>query len=201
MGRHRWTSRLTVEECPLCLCVASFCRDGLFAYPAGTNSKVWWTDTVGCATLGRLECRLEDNGTTGLAIYIRRQLARIDVFVDQQTIPVTTVRPHLGGKRFWFLCGCGRRVGRLYLAPGQRGFACRFCNDLTYTSSRRHDPRESRKRAALRAVFRAELEACLEAVCLQDLEEYIRLCEEQGLAISAEFQDCPRQARTRTPGG
>jgi hypothetical protein len=61
--------------------------------------------------------------------------------LDAQTIPVTTVRPHLGGKRYWFLCGCGRRVGRLYLPTGERVFGCRHCYNLTYRSSQEHDPR------------------------------------------------------------
>jgi hypothetical protein len=51
------------------------------------------------------------------------------------------VRPHLGGRRFWFVCGCGMRAGRLFLPPGQRAFRCRHCHSLTYRSAREHDQR------------------------------------------------------------
>jgi hypothetical protein len=140
MGRRRWTNRLTVEDCPLCLCVASFHRAGTFACPAGTTSTLKWTGP-GDEWLGRLECRIDHSGPTRLAIYIRHQCARISAPVDEQTIPVTTVRPHLGGKRFWFLCSCGKRAGRLYLPPGQRAFLCRDCHYLTYRSAQTQDKR------------------------------------------------------------
>ena len=143
MGRHRWTSRLTVEDCPLCLCVASFRRAGFFACPIGTLASLTWTRPNNGEWLGRLDYRL-DSGTedpSDLAIYVRAQLAGIGVPVDEQTIPITTVRPHLGGKRFWLVCGCGRRAGRLYLPVGQRIFRCRHCHNLTYRSAQRHDHR------------------------------------------------------------
>jgi hypothetical protein len=140
MGRHRWTSRLTVEQCPLCLCVASFHRAGLFTCPAGTSNTLTWTMADG-EWLGRLECRL-DSGTgaaSGLAIYIHPQLVRFGMPVDEQTIPVTTVRPNLGSKRYWLVCACGKRAGRLYLPPGQRVLRCRGCYNLTYRSSQQHN--------------------------------------------------------------
>ncbi len=43
-----------------------------------------------------------------------------------------------GGERYWFQCPlqeCGRRVGCLYLPPGEINFGCRHCYDLTYRSS------------------------------------------------------------------
>jgi hypothetical protein len=140
MGRHRWTNRLRVEDCPLCLCVASFHRAGTFACPAATTSTLTWTSPGG-EWVGRLECRVDHDGPTGLAIYIRRQCLNITMPIDDQTILVTTVRPPLGGKRFWFLCGCGRPTGRLYLPPGQQVFRCRDCHYLTYRSAQRHDRR------------------------------------------------------------
>lgn len=46
---------------------------------------------------------------------------------------------HFGGERYWFICPfyshgvyCGKRVGTLYL--GDKYFACRHCNDLTWDS-------------------------------------------------------------------
>ncbi|MCA9947859.1 MAG: hypothetical protein KC449_30465, partial [Anaerolineales bacterium] len=54
---------------------------------------------------------------------------------------------NFGGHRYWFICPltangryCGRRVGKLYLAPGSRYFACRHCQNLTYRSSQESSP-------------------------------------------------------------
>ena len=165
MGRHRWTNRLTVEDCPLCLCVASFHRAGVFDCSAGATGPLSWSNPSG-EQLGRLEWRLDHSGPTGLAIYIRRQVIRFGVPVDEQTMPVATVRPHLGGKRFWFLCACGKRAGRLYLPPGQRMFRCRHCYNLTYGSTQTQDKRKYdmlRDPTALRAALRSD-----------DLKQYLR---------------------------
>ena len=141
MGRHRWTNRLTVEDCPFVLDVLKFHRAGTLACAHGTISTVKWAIPGDLCSLGRLECRVEHSGPTRLALYIRRQCVRLNVVVEQQLIPVTTVRPHLGGRRFWFVCGCGTRAGRLFLPPGQRAFRCRHCHSLTYRSAREHDQR------------------------------------------------------------
>ena len=37
MGREPWTSRLTVEECPIHLSAAEFNRSGVFRLPDGTS--------------------------------------------------------------------------------------------------------------------------------------------------------------------
>ena len=45
---------------------------------------------------------------------------------------------NFGGVRYWFVCPeCLRNVGGLYLAPGERYFKCRKCNNLTYHSRNR----------------------------------------------------------------
>jgi hypothetical protein len=61
-------------------------------------------------------------------------------------VTLTTTRPRFGGVRWWFLCPlsvygrpCGRRVAKLYFAPGARYFGCRHCHDLSYSS--RHESR------------------------------------------------------------
>jgi hypothetical protein len=141
MGRHCWTNRLTVEDCPLALDVLAFHRAGALICPADTTGTLKWTIPGELCPLGRLEYRVDQSGPTGLAIYIRRQCVRINLIVDEQRVSVATVRPHLGGERPWFACGCGRRVGRLYLPPGQRSFRCRHCHYLTYRSAREHDQR------------------------------------------------------------
>ena len=134
MSRERWTNRLTVEDC-LPLDVKSFRLAGTFAYPSGATGSIWWTRPHDGVELGRVEYATE-NHADGLAIRIRRQYP-----LDECLIPLTTTRPHLGGSRFWFICRCGKRVGRLYLPAGQSVFGCRTCYNLTYQSAQTHDKR------------------------------------------------------------
>ena len=122
------------------LCAGACHIDGVFASPVGSSWRLYWFDSYD-APQGSIEYTLTQTGSSDLAIHIRRQCPRLNTVVDEQTIPLTTVRPHLGGKRFWFLCGCGRRAGRLYLPLGQRVFRCRHCYNLTYRSAREHDQR------------------------------------------------------------
>ena len=62
------------------------------------------------------------------------------------TVDLVSTRANYGGLRWWFICPgvvaercCGCRVRKLYLAPGQKSFACRRCSDLCYTSQREDD--------------------------------------------------------------
>jgi hypothetical protein len=64
-------------------------------------------------------------------------------------IPLTTTPCYYGGVRYWFICPlsrndvyCGRRVAKLYKAPGTHYFACRHCYNLSYES--RNEPRLAR---------------------------------------------------------
>lgn len=46
-----------------------------------------------------------------------------------------------GNRRWWFFCPgprCGRRVGMLYLPPGQNQYLCRHCHELTYEACQGH---------------------------------------------------------------
>ena len=51
-------------------------------------------------------------------------------------VPLTTTPCNYGGKRYWFLCSCGRRCGVLYLQG--KHFTCRLCNQLAYRSQSRN---------------------------------------------------------------
>lgn len=141
MGRNRWTDRLTVEDCPICLSVVPLYRNRIFACPAYTGYTITWRLPDCAVPLARIICRLEHREPTGLALAVPLQFARADIRIEGHIIPIATTFPHLGGKRYWFQCDCGRRVGRLYLAPGEMVFRCRICHDLTYESARRHDKR------------------------------------------------------------
>lgn len=86
------------------------------------------------------DCRDPEAAVLGLAYRVRN---------GQQImgrINLTTTVPHYGGVRWWFQCPnrdrsgrvCGRRVGKLYLPPGEAYFGCRECHALTYQSRQEH---------------------------------------------------------------
>jgi hypothetical protein len=53
-----------------------------------------------------------------------------------ETFVLTTTRPHFGGRRWWIVCPCGRRVAALYGAAVAGSYRCRTCARLVYTSQR-----------------------------------------------------------------
>lgn len=159
MGRPRWSSRLTVEDC-LAMTVESFRRAGTWDCASGTTGTVIWASSVPPSKVDYVIRKSAD----GIAIHIPRQYKLLKStfrLIEESVIPVTTTRPHLGGTRRWFRCpigSCGRRAGRLYLPPGATVFGCRVCYNLTYQSAQTHD---QRKYALLRDP--AQLIAALES--------------------------------------
>lgn len=148
MGREPWTSRLTVEECPIHLSAVAFNRSGVFRLPAGTSFTVSWPLSNG-SSLGslRVEMRADWRGPH-LFVGADWRGPRL-LMGDGQMIRLTTTRPHWGGERFWFRCECGRRSGRLYLGhvpSGETVFRCRLCYDLTYRSAQEHNTRAEKDR-------------------------------------------------------
>ncbi len=62
-----------------------------------------------------------------------------------QTLKLTWTPCHFGGRRLWFVCPCGRRVGILYFAGRQ--FRCRQCCGLAYASQNETDSYRALRRA------------------------------------------------------
>jgi hypothetical protein len=180
MGRRKWSIRPVVENC-IPLPIAFFCH-----CIAGTTGTLTWTNPASGAVLYRVDYRVAEG-----RIYLSRR-SGLDGF-EGQTIGTTTTRPHLGGQRLWFLCWCGRRAAMLYL--GRAGFRCRCCYGLVYRSSRRHDPRQSRKRAVWKAEAQRLFEDAMLLSAPHDLEEVVREREQQGLPVHPELREILTAAR------
>ena len=121
------------------------CKKDLIYSPGGMK----WTSSSG-EDLGSIGFRIERNGDTGRIIFQYTYTHRSSGDKEDLDYPVDLVSTacHYGGRRWWFRCTasrnglyCGRRVGRLYLAPGGKYFACRHCYNLTYQSCKEHDKR------------------------------------------------------------
>jgi hypothetical protein len=105
---------MTVEDCPLCLCVTAFHRAGMFADPVGSIRPLTWTDANGFL-LGRIKCRFTESGSGGLSIYIRRQCARINVLVVRRRFSLLTFLARLAASAAGSCAAaCGAWVGFVY---------------------------------------------------------------------------------------
>jgi hypothetical protein len=61
-------------------------------------------------------------------------------------IPLDITPCNYGGQRKWFICDCGRRVGRLFINRQQ--IACRHCLNLSYPSQRQDELFRARQRVS-----------------------------------------------------
>jgi hypothetical protein len=147
MARRNWTRRLTVEEC-LNLSAVTMRRDGVFRSGWGSRwilKQQDWAERV----VPRVGYTVIEVPGRAMGLHVRYELTNSHPGTPiEYHIEVTTTRPRLGGWRYWFLCPvirdgvcCRRRVGRLYLPPGQQVFGCRLCHGLTYSSSQTHNKR------------------------------------------------------------
>lgn len=177
------TTRLCVEDCVV-LSTVDLRRHGVFTSAFGSPCVQTWNDRTG-TTLSCVEYDVVEG--RGCAMALRFRYNVIDESLNairpvHYLVEVTTTRPTFGGRRFWFWCPvvdfrtrCGRRVGRLYLPPGQQVFGCRHCYNLTYLSAQRHDKRKDRllrNPAALALALQSEtlreqllgIAACVQAI-------------------------------------
>ncbi len=152
-GSGRWTyhdKKRTVEEC-WAIDVSDVARvvDVFFPFAGLIDRKDAEVGSGFEASTVRCVLEVGDDGTPLLRLsYELGDKWGIEHWFEQ-VLRLQTTRPNFGGVRWWFSCPrtvdgeeCGRRVGKLYLPPGGRYFACRCCLDLTYEScqkSHRHD--------------------------------------------------------------
>ena len=149
VGRQPWTSRLTVEECLVCWNVAEFRLAKVFDAAPGTQASISWNSDPEGIPLGTLRFETWTDRVGRRAIHVPPQplnLAGTCVHSAGQTVRLAVTQPHFGGERFWFICECGRRVGRLYLPHEQTIFRCRQCYELTYRSAQEHNTQAERER-------------------------------------------------------
>jgi hypothetical protein len=149
MGRRRWTTRLTVEEC-FAFDIGKLVRAGAFEVERGIPCNYTWNDSLGNPTWS-IKFRVFPDQTGALAVHFYHRVPATPsspARVQHQSVQLTTTDCNFGGIRRWFKCSlvkdghlCKRRVRKLYSTPHERLFGCRKCHDLTYESAQRHDKR------------------------------------------------------------
>lgn len=149
MGRQRWTTRLTVEEC-FPLDVGQLVRAGaLTADPRVLCSSTWQNGTG--TSIRSVTFRVFPDRLGRLAVHLYHLVQPTlssPAWIQQQVVAVTMTKCYFGGVRQWLRCPlvrdgnpCGTRVKTLYARPYDKLFGCRKCLDLTYKSVQEHDKR------------------------------------------------------------
>ena len=158
-GKREEKYDYTVEDCRI-LDATRWMREGILRPNIRRlGTWAWYTDkslTEQRAAIG-YEVDTEANHGYVRLHYTWRETEKLDYQVRLTTNPL-----HFGGHRWWFICPstrCGKKVGKLYLAPNSRYFLCRTCQNLTYTSCR-----ESHRFDRLYAVLAGDTGASIAAV-------------------------------------
>ncbi len=149
MGRRRWTTRLTTEDC-FALEIGELVRAGVFEVAPGTRCSTTWNDNAGMP-ISSITFRVSPDKAGTLAIHFDHQVAATisgPARIQRQIVPLTTSTCNFGGVRRWFRCSlirdgypCKRRVRVLYSTPCEKLFGCRQCHNLTFRSAQEHDKR------------------------------------------------------------
>ena len=141
MGRYYWDKKDTVEDCKT-VSISFLKKNGYLSEPCCKSGAIYWTNTMGERT-GSIDIAVSTLDKVG---YIRFKYTVTDRRTQEKRdydykIALTTTPCNFGGARYWFVCMlkknggyCGRRVGKLYLAPGANYFGCRHCYNLSYQS-------------------------------------------------------------------
>jgi hypothetical protein len=150
MGRYYWSKKDTVED-SRSVSISFLKKHGYFSEPCSMSGTLSWKNCFG-----------EETGSISVFVstmyedsYVRFYYTVTDRSTGEKTdydykVQLTTTPCNLGGVRYWFICPlakngiyCGRRVAKLYKAPGANLFGCRHCYNLSYES--RNEPNFARR--------------------------------------------------------
>jgi hypothetical protein len=118
-----------VEDC-LVLSIAELRRQNVLV-PGSLQRSNWsWSSEPGQPATIQIEADLRDEVHATVRLRYVGAGEPIDTWIF-----LTVTKPRFGGRRWWFKCPVtGQRVGKLYLAPGERQFASREARGLSYRS-------------------------------------------------------------------
>jgi hypothetical protein len=138
MGRWYCSRKATANES--CRLEMSYLRKRGMLSGQATENTSWTSSMTGKETTIGLTVDITTDNPYARLVYAVTDRGGNKTDYDYEVSLVTTPC-NLGGVRYWFGCpSCGRRVGILYLAPGDVYFRCRNCNNLSYHSRNESSP-------------------------------------------------------------
>ena len=135
MGRWYYNKKATVEEsCDLT--VFQLNKYGMLEGGHTATVITWVMKNTGKESSIGLEVNMAGESYARFTYSLSDREGNVTPYDSK--VDLVTTPCNLGGVRYWFICPeCFKRVGGLYLAPGERYFKCRKCNNLTYHSRNR----------------------------------------------------------------
>ena len=130
--RYFYNSKATVDE-SCRLKISRLRKDGMLSGEGAYEIITWTSNRSDKKTIIGVAVNMTDDPYVRLIYSVtNREGNKTDYDYE---VSLVTTPCNLGGVRYWFGCpDCGRRVGVLYLAPGNVYFRCRNCNNLSYHS-------------------------------------------------------------------
>jgi len=138
MGRWYYNRKATVEEsCELT--IFQLKKWGVLKADYTSTVVTWAMRNTGRETHVALEVNMTGEPYARFTYPVIDREGNCTPYDSEASLITTPC--NFGGVRYWFVCPvCGRRVGGLYLAPGDRYFMCRHCNNLSYHSRNESSP-------------------------------------------------------------
>jgi len=134
MGRWYYHRKATIEES----CAVTIYKLNKWGMLIGCQSTMitWTSSMTGKKTTVSITVYITDDPHVRFVYSVTDRGGNktdYDYEVSLLTTPCS-----FSGVRYWFCCRtCNRRMGVLYLAPGDAYFRCRHCNNLSYNSRNR----------------------------------------------------------------
>ena len=137
---------------------------------AGIACSVDWS--WGGRTPGRVVWTV-DRGKRFLSLECAYETVRADRMQCHDRFELSFTRPGFGGRRWWIVCNCGRRVTVLVRPTDSPHFRCRRCHRLNYESQ--HENAEGRAFRQARRVLERVSPAAAESLVRADLIDLMEL--------------------------
>ena len=135
MGR-RYNKKKTTVERSLDLSISSLREWGMLRPDSEPIVVTWTRRHIGHESPVLVDVRMGEESYVKFTYFTSD--GEGNVIPHDSEADLLTTPCNLGGVRYWFACPwCGKRVGSVYIAPGDHIFKCRHCNNLTYRSRNR----------------------------------------------------------------
>jgi hypothetical protein len=141
MGRYYFDKKDTVEDCRS-VSISFLRKHGYLCPQCSKSGGISWKNCYGeeTSSIGIVVSTFEDESFVRLYYTVTDRNSGKKTDYDYK-VRLTTTLCNFGGIRYWFICPlsrngvyCGRRVAKLYKAPGANYFGCRHCYNLSYES-------------------------------------------------------------------
>ena len=141
MGRYYLDKKDTVEDCRS-VSISFLKKHGYLNPDCHQSGGISWKNCYGeeTSSIGITVSTFEAESFVRFYYTVTKRSTGEKIEFDYK-VHLTNTPCNFGGIRYWFICPlsrngvfCGRRVAKLYCAPGGNYYGCRFCYDLSYES-------------------------------------------------------------------